>query len=64
MNGIDDCTKDILQELQQEDHIDSDNESWNSENGQDNCVKLTLTLIKELYSRVCTKFHETFVLRL
>ena len=51
MNRIDNCTKDILQELQQEDHIDSDNESSNSENGQlqDNCVKkMTLTLIKEL----------------
>ena len=44
-NGLfDDCTKDILQELQQEDDIDSDKENWlarrnlNKKHGQDNYV--------------------------
>ena len=44
-NGLfDDCTKDILQELQQEDDIDSVKGA--------RTLKLTLTLVKELFSRV------------
>ena len=41
-------------ELQLKDHIDSYHKSSNSENFLEN-----MTLIKELYSSVCVKFHES-----